>query len=154
MLTRIPRRPASFVANSNTLEHSAPFLILLWLNCAYVNAPGAGYLGAYYIFHRFVYQVFFGLYGRFTFLCEFCTQPGYATLYYLAFSLFFKCYNGSDWIDYLPSYPLLLPALGERGLYPDFDVPTARQHRSNIDNHKFPLSPFARWQPCSTSSCS
>ena len=94
----------------NTFEHAIIFLPLLWLHCAYINSIEAAYLGLFYCAHRIGYQIFYGIYGQFTYLCESCTQPGYMVCYYFAFSLLCACY-GKNLTDYLPAGALLIPTL-------------------------------------------
>lgn len=96
----------------NSLEWAPQFFVLMWLHCIFVDSAQAGVLGFVYVFHRILYGVFFSAMGQFTFLCEFCTQPGYTVLYFFLFSLVTACLPEyfSPLITYLPTNPFILAA--------------------------------------------
>ena len=59
----------------NTLEQGVPFLVLMWLMAAYVDAAVATNVGALYVVHRSLYPLAYTYYGEFSMLVEFVTQP-------------------------------------------------------------------------------
>jgi len=75
----------------NTMEQAIPFLVLLWLEAIFVNPRIATILGWIYVVFRFLYPVFFGMYGTFTVLVEASTQPNYIIINYFLLTVFFKC---------------------------------------------------------------
>lgn len=97
----------------NSLEHAPTFFVLMWLHCVFIDSAQAGFLGLVYVFHRYLYGLFFSVMGQFTMLCEFATQPGYTVFYFYGFSLFTACLPEmfSPLITYLPTNPFLLAPL-------------------------------------------
>lgn len=81
---------AAFVAERslmNTLEQSVPFLSLLWMQAAFVDAAIATSVGWFYVALRMLYPLAYTYYGGFSMLCEFITQPNYACINFLAYNL-------------------------------------------------------------------
>lgn len=99
----------------NMLEQAPVFFVTLWLHCAYVNAAEAGYLGLAYVVIRIFYQLTYSLYGTFTVLVEFTTQPAYIIIYYFSFSVLGACIDVPI-TSYLPTGPLVIPVLAVSNL--------------------------------------
>lgn len=79
----------------NMLEQMPPFLVLLWLNAAFVGPTGATWAGAVYIAARLLYPVVLGSkLGRGIRAQVFlATGPGYLVIIYLAGALLFRLWR-------------------------------------------------------------
>ena len=96
----------------NTMEQMVPFLTLLWLCTAYVDAAYAASLGAVYVATRALYPLAYAYYGQFTALCELVTQPNYNVIANLFAGLVLAAAADASWHDLIiyatDSSPVLL----------------------------------------------
>eukprot|EP00966_Prymnesium_polylepis_P007561 173494-Prymnesium_polylepis.1 len=68
----------------NGLEQGVPFLVLVWLHAALVDAATATSVGGSYVGLRLLYPAAYAYYGEFSMLCELVTLPNYCALFYRA----------------------------------------------------------------------
>jgi len=80
----------------NTLEQGLPFLSLLWMSAACVDASLASSCGFVYCFFRMFYGFAYSYYGGFSMLCELVTAPNYTVIStYLCWLAYFGFTGGS-----------------------------------------------------------
>jgi uncharacterized MAPEG superfamily protein len=80
----------------NTMEQMIPFFVLVWLNALFVNPHTAAGLAWIFLLCRFVYPMFYGIYGEMNCLVELAQWPCYSVNFYLLMALLFKMLKGSD----------------------------------------------------------
>lgn len=83
----------------NCLEQGIPFLLCLWLHAFFVNPRTGAYLGALYVFLRFMYCPFYAWYGQFTVNVEFVTCPMYCTIVWMGIATAWVCLTGPNTPD-------------------------------------------------------
>ena len=62
----------------------------------YGNAASATLFGGLYVLARLLYPFFYGMYGEFTMMVEFATQPGYFAKGCMLLGLIYTLYSGQD----------------------------------------------------------
>jgi len=79
----------------NALEQAFPFLLTMWLHALFVNPRTSVVLGSMYVVFRYLYTIFWGMFGVFNTLIELSTQQNYVVVIYFAVAIVVK-YFGSD----------------------------------------------------------
>lgn len=93
----------------NTMEQGIPFFLVLWMHAIFVNPSTSAVVGLIYVVARYLYPIFYGMYGQFNNLVEISAQINYACITWLAFAILYKCSKDSDLHTDLS--PLLIPPL-------------------------------------------
>lgn len=81
----------------NTLEQALPFLVTLWIHALFVNPKTSVVLGAMYVVFRYLYTIFFGMFGTFNTTIEISTQQNYNFVIYCMVASFYKYIGGNTY---------------------------------------------------------
>jgi hypothetical protein len=95
----------------NTLEQSVPFFLCLWMHALFVNPDTSSVVGWIYVIARYLYPIFYGMYGQFSNMVEyFSAQMNYACIAWFFWATLYKCSKDSDLhTDLTKTSPYLIP---------------------------------------------
>lgn len=74
----------------NMLEQGFPFLLGLWMHALFVNPRTSVVLGAMYVVFRYLYTIFWGMFGVFNVTIELSTQQNYVVVVYFMVAIVVK----------------------------------------------------------------
>ena len=79
----------------NSMEQGLPFLLLMWMTAAFVDAALATSIGMVFAIPRYFYPLAYGWFGQWTMPIAFISQPTYQAQSFLWLTLFAHCFGFS-----------------------------------------------------------